>query len=57
MHTEPEYTVNVLHKDDPMYAKGYRFVVLSPGNLPIAHFRTEKDAQHDADSRNVRHRG
>ena len=57
MHEEPQYTVDRVRPGDPMHAKGYRFVVLSPGNLPIAHFKTEKEAEHDADSRNVRHHG
>ncbi len=42
---------------DSMHAKGYRFVVLSPGNVPIAHFTTDKEAEHDADAHNVRHHG
>jgi hypothetical protein len=53
VHEEPQYTVDRVKRGDPMHAKGYRFVVLSPGNIPIAHFRTEKEAEHDADSRNV----
>jgi hypothetical protein len=57
VHEEPQYTVDRVRPDDPMHAKGYRFVVLSPGNFPIAHFKTEKEAEHDADSRNVRHHG
>ena len=57
MHEEPQYTVDRVTLGDPMHAKGYRFVVLSPGNVPIAHFRTEKEAERDADSRNVRHHG
>ncbi len=57
MHEEPQYTVDRVTPGDPMHAKGYRFVVLSPGNVPIAHFRTEKEAERDADSRNVRHHG
>jgi hypothetical protein len=57
VHEEPQYTVDRVRPGDPMHAKGYRFVVLSPGNVPIAHFKTEKEAEHDADSRNVRHHG
>jgi hypothetical protein len=57
MHTEPEYTSTSFTRMTPMYAKGYRFVVLSPGNFPVAHCKTEKEAQHDADSRNVRPHG
>jgi hypothetical protein len=56
VHEEPGYTVDRVRPGDPIHAKGYRFVVL-PGSVPIAHFRTEKEAEHDTGSRKMRDHG
>jgi hypothetical protein len=56
MHAEPQYTIGLVLPEDPMYAQGYRYVVRSPGNVIIAHYKTEREAQREADARNLRHR-